>query len=52
MAIDLAILVESIPRKWSFMVSGLACIWGLGNTLTGLIGKSSTVACRCCYQRD
>ncbi|GJN75763.1 hypothetical protein PLICBS_009869 [Purpureocillium lilacinum] len=39
LAIDLAILVESIPRKWSFMVSGLACIWGLGNTLTGLIGE-------------
>ena len=38
-AIDLAILAESIPRNWSFMLSGLACIWGLGNTLTGLIGK-------------
>jgi hypothetical protein len=38
-AIDLTILAESIPRKWGFILSGLACIWGVGNTVTGLIGK-------------
>lgn len=39
-AIDLAILAESIPRTWSFILSSLACVWGLGNTITGLIGES------------
>ncbi|KAJ9144149.1 Major facilitator superfamily transporter [Pleurostoma richardsiae] len=37
LAIDLTILVESIPRQWTFILSGLACIWGLGNAITGLI---------------
>jgi MFS family permease len=37
-AIDLTILAESIPREWTFILSGLASIWGLGNAVTGLIG--------------
>lgn len=39
-AIDLAILAESIPRRWSFVLPGLAGVWGVGNVFTGLIGKS------------
>ncbi|KAH7126065.1 putative sugar transporter [Dactylonectria macrodidyma] len=37
LAIDLAILAESIPRRWSFVLPGLAAIWGVGNVFTGLI---------------
>ena len=40
-AIDLTVLAESIPRSWTFILSGLASIWGLGNAITGLIGNSS-----------
>jgi MFS family permease len=38
-AIDLTVLAESLPRKWGFLLSALACLWGLGNTFTGLIGN-------------
>ncbi|WYZ42403.1 hypothetical protein EsH8_VI_000102 [Colletotrichum jinshuiense] len=38
LAIDLTILAENIPRRWSFILAGLACLWGLGNAITGLIG--------------
>lgn len=38
MAIDLTVLAECLPRKWGFLLSGLACLWGLGSTITGLIG--------------
>ncbi|KAK7402685.1 hypothetical protein QQX98_011548 [Neonectria punicea] len=37
LAIDLTILAESIPRRWSFVLPGLAGIWGVGNVFTGLI---------------
>ncbi|KAH6884854.1 putative sugar transporter [Thelonectria olida] len=37
LAIDLTILAESIPREWTFILSGLASIWGLGNAVSGLI---------------
>lgn len=37
-AIDLTVLAESLPRKWGFLLTGLACLWGLGSTITGLIG--------------
>lgn len=37
-AIDLAVLAESIPASWTFMLSGLACVWGMGNTYAGMIG--------------
>ncbi|KAF7556450.1 hypothetical protein G7Z17_g1442 [Cylindrodendrum hubeiense] len=37
LAIDLAILAESIPRRWSFVLPGLAGVWGMGNAFTGLI---------------
>ncbi|KAI8190770.1 hypothetical protein KHU50_000395 [Colletotrichum sp. SAR 10_65] len=36
LAIDLTILAENIPQRWSFMLAGLACVWGLGNTITGI----------------
>ncbi|KAK1637553.1 major facilitator superfamily domain-containing protein [Colletotrichum phormii] len=36
-AIDLTILAENIPRRWSFMLAGLACVWGLGNSITGFL---------------
>lgn len=38
-AIDLTLLAEAIPQEWSFILSSLAGIWGLGNAVTGLIGK-------------
>ena len=38
MAIDLTVLAESLPRKWAFLLTSLACLWGLGNAVTGLIG--------------
>ncbi|KAG7062198.1 hypothetical protein JMJ76_0006476 [Colletotrichum scovillei] len=38
LAIDLTILAENIPRRWSFMLAGLACVWGLGNSITGFLG--------------
>lgn len=47
-AIDLTILAEAIPQQWSFILSSLACIWGLGNAITGLIGNSSTIFGQCC----
>ncbi|KAM0546949.1 hypothetical protein ACHAPJ_010609 [Fusarium lateritium] len=37
LAIDLTILAEAIPQQWSFILSSLAGIWGLGNAITGLI---------------
>lgn len=37
--IDLTILAENISRRWSFMVSGIAAVWGLGNVTTGLVGE-------------
>ncbi|KAL4767244.1 major facilitator superfamily domain-containing protein [Aspergillus nidulans var. acristatus] len=37
LAIDLTVLTESLPKKWSFLLTGLACIWGLGNAITALI---------------
>ncbi|KAF4450530.1 hypothetical protein F53441_6385 [Fusarium austroafricanum] len=37
LAIDLTILAEAIPQEWSFILSSLAGIWGLGNAITGLI---------------
>ncbi|KAE8379865.1 major facilitator superfamily domain-containing protein [Aspergillus bertholletiae] len=37
LAIDLTILAESLPRKWAFLLTSLACLWGLGNAVTGLI---------------
>ncbi|KAI8300281.1 Major facilitator-type transporter hxnZ [Colletotrichum sp. SAR11_59] len=40
LAIDLTILAENIPQRWSFMLAGLACVWGLGNTITGIIGQT------------
>lgn len=40
-AIDLTILAESIPREWTFVLSWLASIWGLGNATAGLIGTHS-----------
>jgi hypothetical protein len=43
-AIDLTVLAESLPRKWGFLLSALACLWGLGNTLTGLIGNLRHIA--------
>lgn len=39
-AIDLTILAESIPSNWTWVLCGLASIWGLGNTVAGLIGTS------------
>lgn len=38
MAIDLTVLAEILPRKWGFLLTGLACLWGFGSTITGLIG--------------
>lgn len=37
-AIDLTVFAECLPRKWGFLLSGLACLWGLGSAITGLIG--------------
>ncbi|KAF4995955.1 hypothetical protein FGRMN_4810 [Fusarium graminum] len=37
LAIDLTILAEAIPPQWSFILTSLAGIWGLGNAITGLI---------------
>ncbi|EMT65609.1 Putative MFS-type transporter PB1E7.08c [Fusarium odoratissimum] len=37
LAIDLTLLAEAIPQEWSFILSSLAGIWGLGNAVTGLI---------------
>ncbi|KAF7620793.1 putative sugar transporter [Aspergillus flavus] len=37
LAIDLTVLAESLPRKWAFLLTSLACLWGLGNAITGLI---------------
>ncbi|KAH8702349.1 major facilitator superfamily domain-containing protein [Talaromyces proteolyticus] len=37
LAIDLTILAEALPRKWTFLLTGLAAVWGLGNAITGLI---------------
>ena len=36
-AIDLTILAESIPKRWGFILSSLATIWGVGNAITGLV---------------
>ncbi|KAJ6098915.1 sugar transporter [Penicillium canescens] len=47
LAIDLTVLAESLPRKWGFLLSALACLWGLGNTFTGLIAWP-LVANFCC----
>ncbi|KAK1659953.1 major facilitator superfamily domain-containing protein [Colletotrichum godetiae] len=38
LAIDLTIVAENIPQRWSFMLAGLACVWGLGNSITGFLG--------------
>ncbi|KXH25724.1 hypothetical protein CSAL01_04916 [Colletotrichum salicis] len=38
LATDLTILAENIPQRWSFMLAGLACVWGLGNFITGFLG--------------
>ncbi|VUC33006.1 unnamed protein product [Clonostachys rosea] len=35
------------PMKWGFVLSGLASIWGLGNTLTGLIAWPLLVTFGC-----
>ncbi|KAL3710994.1 hypothetical protein TMatcc_004791 [Talaromyces marneffei ATCC 18224] len=40
LAIDLAVLSEALPQKWMFLLTGLACVWGLGSAITGLIGTS------------
>ncbi|KAL4799463.1 major facilitator superfamily domain-containing protein [Aspergillus venezuelensis] len=37
LAIDLTVLAESLPQTWSFLLTGLACVWGLGNAVTALI---------------
>ncbi|KAL4937858.1 hypothetical protein BDV06DRAFT_232288 [Aspergillus oleicola] len=37
LAIDLTVLSESLPQTWSFLLTGLACTWGLGTALTALI---------------
>ncbi|KAF9883609.1 hypothetical protein FE257_003116 [Aspergillus nanangensis] len=37
LAIDLTVLAECLPRKWGFLLTALACLWGLGNAITGLI---------------
>lgn len=44
-AIDLTILAESLPRRWSFILPGLASVWGLGNAVTGLVGMESRYGC-------
>ena len=38
-AIDLTVLAEVLPLKWSPLLSALACVWGLGSTISGLIGE-------------
>ncbi|CAI0653665.1 unnamed protein product, partial [Colletotrichum noveboracense] len=47
LAIDLTILAENIPQRWSFMLAGLACVWGLGNTITGIFGWALIVPFSC-----
>ncbi|KAH8896209.1 putative sugar transporter [Thozetella sp. PMI_491] len=37
LAIDLTILSECLPARWSFVLTGLAGVWGLGNAVAGLI---------------
>lgn len=37
MAIDLTVLAESLPQKWAFLLTGIACVWGLGSAVTALI---------------
>ncbi|PKY07927.1 putative sugar transporter [Aspergillus campestris IBT 28561] len=49
LAIDLTVLAECLPRKWGFLLSGLACLWGLGNAVTGLIAWPLVVNF-CCPQ--
>ncbi|KAJ5098123.1 sugar transporter, partial [Penicillium argentinense] len=52
LAIDLAILAESIPPRWSFILSGLASIWGIGNAITGLIAWPLLVNFGCASGSD
>ncbi|KAL4762860.1 uncharacterized protein BDW70DRAFT_149064 [Aspergillus foveolatus] len=47
LAIDLTVLTESLPKKWSFLFTGLACIWGLGNAITALISWPLVVSFCC-----
>lgn len=41
-AIDLTLLTECLPIRFSFVLTGLASIWGLGSAITGLIGKQAS----------
>ncbi|KUL82554.1 hypothetical protein ZTR_09172 [Talaromyces verruculosus] len=47
LAIDLAVLSEALPRAWMFLLTGLACVWGLGSAVTGLIAWPLVVAFCC-----
>ncbi|KAL4884968.1 major facilitator superfamily domain-containing protein [Aspergillus karnatakaensis] len=47
LAIDLTVLAESLPRSWSFLLTGLACVWGLGNAITALISWPLVVSFCC-----
>ncbi|QGA12644.1 hypothetical protein EYB26_000288 [Talaromyces marneffei] len=47
LAIDLAVLSEALPQKWMFLLTGLACVWGLGSAITGLIAWPLVVAFCC-----
>ncbi|KAF3010373.1 hypothetical protein E8E14_010022 [Neopestalotiopsis sp. 37M] len=37
LAIDLTLLAECLPARYSFLLTGMAAVWGLGNAITGLI---------------
>ncbi|KAL4805427.1 major facilitator superfamily domain-containing protein [Aspergillus unguis] len=47
LAIDLTVLTESMPRRWSFLLTGLACVWGLGNAIAALVSWPIVVAFCC-----
>ena len=39
-AIDLTVFQECLPRRWGWLLTLLACVWGLGNAITGFIGTT------------
>ncbi|OJJ61376.1 hypothetical protein ASPSYDRAFT_56700 [Aspergillus sydowii CBS 593.65] len=47
LAIDLTVLAESLPRRWAFLLTGLACVWGLGSAITALISWPLVVTFCC-----
>ncbi|KAF2148108.1 putative sugar transporter [Myriangium duriaei CBS 260.36] len=47
LSIDLTVLAEVLPRKYSYLLTALCCLWGFGSAVTGLVAWPLIVSFSC-----